>query len=117
VGDRGRLVATGDPELGEDVGDMKKGGLLRDEQRLADLPVGPARSHQGEHFSLAAGLCKGCGQGGSRLGRRGRADLLLEAEAAALGEQLDLPSQRRRPKVHHGLLWLDQLLIHGFGES
>jgi hypothetical protein len=44
VGDCGRLAATGHPELGEDVGDVQAGGLLSDEQRLADLPVGPAGS-------------------------------------------------------------------------
>jgi hypothetical protein len=55
VDDRGRLAATGHPELGEDVRDMKTGGLLSDEQRLADLSVGPAGSRQGEQFSLAAG--------------------------------------------------------------
>src|SRR4029453_12494615 len=60
VGECGRFAATGDSELGEDVGDVKAGGLLGDEQRLADLPVGPAGSHQGEHFGLAVGKTKRC---------------------------------------------------------
>ena len=42
VGDRGSFPAAGDPELGEDPRDMEAGGLGGDEQRLADLPVGPA---------------------------------------------------------------------------
>jgi hypothetical protein len=41
VGDCGRLPATGDPQLGDDVGDVEAGGLLGDEQGPADLPVGP----------------------------------------------------------------------------
>jgi hypothetical protein len=40
VSDRGRLAATGDPQLGQDPRDVHAGGLGGDEQCLADLPVG-----------------------------------------------------------------------------
>jgi hypothetical protein len=44
VSNRGRLATADHAELGEDVGDMEAGVLLGDEQRLADLPVGPSLS-------------------------------------------------------------------------
>jgi hypothetical protein len=52
---RCRLPAPSHAELGEDVGDMKAGRLLGDEQRLADLPVDPPLGDQGEDLSLTLG--------------------------------------------------------------
>ena len=91
VGDRSRLPATGDAELCEDPGDVETGRLLRDEEFLADLPVGPAFGQQGEHLALAAGQSQGRGRRGQRPlgGHR-----LPKPEAAALRELPDLPMQR-----------------------
>jgi hypothetical protein len=51
---------------------METGGLGGNEQRLADLPVGPALGDQGEHLSLPPGETKRCRWGGRRLGCRDR---------------------------------------------
>src|SRR5215217_5778812 len=96
VGDRGRLPATGHPELGQDAGHVQAGGLGGDEQRLADLAVGVAGGHQLEHLGLPSGEAERGELGGRRRGRRGRR--VLQPEAAAPGEQLDLASQRAGPQ-------------------
>lgn len=59
MGDRGRLATAGHAELGEDVDYMEAGGLLGDEQHLADLPVRPTLSDQGENLGLARSVAKG----------------------------------------------------------
>src|SRR5215218_1019019 len=100
VGDRGRLPATGHPELGQDAGHVQAGGLGGDEQRLADLAVGVAGGHQLEHLSLPSGEAERGELGGRRRGRRGRR--VLQPEAAAAGEQLDLASQRAGPQRDRG---------------
>jgi hypothetical protein len=46
VSDRGRLTASAGAQLGKDAGDVDAGGLGGDEQRLADLTVGPALGDQ-----------------------------------------------------------------------
>jgi hypothetical protein len=56
VSNRGRLPATGRPQLGQDPRDVDAGGLGGDEQRLADLPVGPALGDKREDFGLT--LCE-----------------------------------------------------------
>jgi hypothetical protein len=53
VRDRGRLTTAGHAELGEDVGDVDAGGLGGDEQRLADLPVGPPPATRASTSPLA----------------------------------------------------------------
>ena len=73
MGDRGRFNATGDPQLGQDTRDVDAGGLGGDEQRLADLPVGPALGDQGEHLGLAFREAERGGWRG-RLRRRGSVD-------------------------------------------
>ena len=98
VGNRGCLTAAGDPELGEDPRDVDAGGLGGNEQRLADLPVRPALGDQGEHLNLSPGQAKRGSWRRPHLGRRRRVLRFFEAEAAALGEQLDLAAQRCRPE-------------------
>jgi len=60
-----------------------------DEQGLADLPVSPALGDQGQHLDLPLGEAERGGRR-RRCRRHGRVDRFLEAEAAPLGEQLDL---------------------------
>jgi hypothetical protein len=78
VSNRGRLATAGHAELGEDVGDVEAGGLLGDEQRLADLPVRPALSDQGKNLGLARGEAKGFGLRMRCLGFGGDIGRLLE---------------------------------------
>ena len=100
---RSRLPAPSHTELGEDVGDVEAGRLLGDEQRLADLPVGPALGQQHKHLGLAARQAQGS-HGGGRCGRLGGVRMVLQAQAAALGEQLDLLLQRRSPERNRRLV-------------
>ena len=51
----GRLDARAHAELGQDARDVDAGGLLGDEQRLADLAVGVPLGHQREDGELALG--------------------------------------------------------------
>jgi hypothetical protein len=62
------------------------GGLGGDEQRLADLPVGPSLGNQRKHLNLSPGQAKRSGRRRRRLRFRSRVDRFLEAEAAALGK-------------------------------
>jgi hypothetical protein len=75
------------------------GGLGGNEQRLADLPVGPTLGDQREHLHLSSGQAKRCRRGGCCLGCRDRGGRLVQAQAAATGEQLDLAAQRPRPSA------------------
>jgi hypothetical protein len=55
VSDRGRVPATGDPQLGEDPRDVDASRLGGNEQGLADLPVGLALGDQHKHLQLTLG--------------------------------------------------------------
>jgi hypothetical protein len=66
------------------------GGLVADEQSGADLAVGQPIGEQGENLDLAAGELEP-GQRGVDPGLGGR--WLVELEAGAAGERLDLPAQ------------------------
>src|SRR5690348_368650 len=55
VGNGGGLAAVGHAELGQDAGDVDRGGLGADEQRFGDLPVGTAVGEEREHVPLAPG--------------------------------------------------------------
>jgi hypothetical protein len=50
-----RLDAVLGRELGLDVGDKDRGGLLADEEPLRDLPVGAALADEGQDLDLPAG--------------------------------------------------------------
>ena len=61
VDDSGEAVSDGpgggldprfDAEFGEDVGDVRGGGALGDEQRRGDLAVGAPGRHQPQHLQL-----------------------------------------------------------------
>jgi hypothetical protein len=66
------------------------GGLGGDEQRLADLPVGPPLGNQGEYLGLTLCETERGGRRWRRLRFRRRVDRFFEAQAPALGKQLDL---------------------------
>ena len=53
VGDRGRLAATGHPELAQDVRHVDARRVLADEQLVGDLAVGPAERDEREHLAFA----------------------------------------------------------------
>jgi hypothetical protein len=74
------------------------GGLGGDEQRLADLPVGPALGDQCEDLNLSLSQAKRGSRRRRLLGRRRHVLRFFEAEAATLDEQLDLAPQRSRPE-------------------
>jgi hypothetical protein len=66
------------------------GGLGSDEQRLADLPVGPPLGNQSEYLGLTLGETERGGRRRRGLRFRSRVDRFFEAEAAAPGKQFDL---------------------------
>jgi hypothetical protein len=53
LGDGRGLDPAADPELAEDVGHVRPGGLPADEQALRDLAVRVAPSDEPEHLELA----------------------------------------------------------------
>ena len=53
VGDRGRLAASGDAELAEDVRDVDAGRVLADEQLVCDLSVRSTERDQAEDLTFA----------------------------------------------------------------
>src|SRR4029453_5607090 len=52
---KGRLRAGPQPELAQDIGDVRPGRSFRDEQRGADLLVAHPLAQQPEHVLLAVG--------------------------------------------------------------
>jgi hypothetical protein len=94
VGDRGRLPAAGDPQLGQDPRDVDASCLGGNEQGLTDLPVGPALGDQGEDLGLTLGEAERGSRRGRRCWCRSGVDRFFQAEAAALGKQLDLAAER-----------------------
>jgi len=108
-----RLGAVGDAELGEDVGYVHAGGLVADEQRVGDLPIGAALGYPCQHLPLPRGQakpvtrrrwlrCGTAGRGGHRFGRH--------RDPGAAGQQFDLAQQRRRPEPVGGRPRLPQCL-------
>src|SRR6185436_4472721 len=59
MGDRRRLGAAADVELGENAGDVHARGLLGHEQLRADLAVRRAAGQQLEHLALARRQAEG----------------------------------------------------------
>jgi hypothetical protein len=48
------LTAVGDPELGQEIGDVRASSARADEQPLGDLGIGQALREQAEDLLLAA---------------------------------------------------------------
>src|SRR4029450_3443558 len=83
---------------------MYAGGLGGNEQRLADLPVGPALGDQCQHLNLTLGEAERGGWRGRRRWCRSSADRFFQVEAATLGKQFNLAAERSCPEADRRLM-------------